>query len=91
MKKIIAVWQTKSSRRQQILGKWCKDYGLTLLRKNLYAGMLTEKERLEIGDKFSCLLTRKNEWYYLLSAVDLPQDGAKNIETHNSDYVIIRD
>jgi len=59
----IVSWRTNNWRRAEQAVRWCKDYGLVPLHKNLYSGKLYLDERNEFDVKMKKLFSGKNDRY----------------------------
>jgi len=58
---VIISWQTRNWRRGRQAEKWCRDYGLVKVHKNLYSGKLYLRERSQFNQKMTGLLAGKHD------------------------------
>lgn len=60
---VVVSWRTRNWRHAQRGERWCKDYGLIPIHKNLYIGNLYFDERNELNQKLLDLFIGKTERY----------------------------
>lgn len=61
----LVYWETPSKRRQSRAGQWAKDFGLNFLTTSLAVGELYKKERAQLQQKLTKLLSGKRDKYYI--------------------------
>ncbi len=63
----IVSFETRSWRHRGAAALWCKNYGLSPILKNIYAGTLYAKERTALVKKFESTFTKKTERFFISS------------------------
>lgn len=96
LKPALVCWETRNWRHHKQAVELCKNYGLTLLTKTVYAGNLKTRERKRIETNFSKLFVNKTETYYFfplhsftVNQLTGKKDQAKEKLSEDSDFEIV--
>ena len=63
----VAIYRTRNWRHQRKAEELFKDYGLVVVMRHVYAGRITNKEKLGLKTKLKAVFTGKREGFYFFT------------------------
>ena len=86
----VVYWRTRTERKRKKAEICCKDFGLSKIAKDLYAGNIRTREQLLFIDRLETCLPGKSDILHTFNMCkSCLENNAKTIQTNDHTYEIV--